>query len=66
MKVETLKARQHNLHLVMEGLDKIKLGFGLDTSQMTQLGCVIIDYVKDNFPGKEKNIDTENENACPR
>ena len=47
MKVETLKARQHNLHLVMEGLDKIKLGFGLDTSQMTQLGCVIIDYVKD-------------------
>lgn len=66
MKVETLKARQHNLRLVMEGVDKIKLGFGLDTSQMTQLGCAIIDYVKDNFPGKEKNIDTENENACPR
>lgn len=66
MKVETLKARQHNLHLVMEGFDKIRLEFGLDTSQMTQLGCAIIDYVKDNFPGKEKNIDTENENACPR
>lgn len=66
MRVETLKARQHNLHLVMEGMDKIKLGFGLDTNQMVQLGCAIIDYVKDNFPGKEKNIDTENENACPR
>ncbi|MCR4715194.1 MAG: hypothetical protein K5751_12560 [Treponemataceae bacterium] len=59
MKVETLKARQQNLHLVMEGVDKIRLGFGLDTSQMIQLGCAIIDYVKDNFPGKEKNIDTE-------
>lgn len=58
MKVETLKAR--------EGLDKIKLGFGLDTSQMTQLGCAIMDYVKDNFQGKEKNIDTENKNACHR
>lgn len=33
MKVETLKARQHNLHLVTEWLVKIKLGFGLDTSQ---------------------------------
>lgn len=66
MKDEALKARQHNLHLVMDGLGKIKLGFGLDTAQMTQLGCAIIDYVKDNFPGKEKNIDTENKNACPR
>ena len=66
MKVETLKARQHNLHLVTEWLVKIKLGFGLDTSQMTQLGCAIIDYVKDTFPRKEKNIDTENKNACPR
>ena len=59
MKVETLKARQCNFRLVMEGVDKIKLGFGLDTYQMTQLVCAIIDYVKDNFPGKEKNIDTE-------
>lgn len=59
MKVETLKARQQNLHLVMEGVDEIRLGFGLDTNQMIQLGCAIIDYVKDNFPGKEKNIDTE-------
>ena len=59
MKVETLKARQQNLHLVMKGVDEIRLGFGLDSSQMIQLGCAIIDYVKDNFPGKEKNIDTE-------
>lgn len=48
-----------NLRQVMRGLDYIKFGFGLTTAEMLELSGTIFEFIREHYPEKADNIETE-------